>query len=103
MIPNKCGRFILIHDVHGCRHLVSIDAIQWMHDTDCFQNESLLLAAERTIHTPIRLEQLCELVLNAALSAVADATHPTLGPDKNRLPSPTRSGTRLPPTDPIHS
>lgn len=102
MLPKKCGRFILIRDVDGCRHLVSVDAIQWMHDTDCFQNESLLLAAERTIHTPIRLERLCELVLNTALPAAADATLPATVPNNSRPPFPSGPGTRHPPTDPIH-
>ena len=50
--------YIFVQDSDGCRHLIRKDKVEWVSDTDAFQDEALLMACGRTIHVATNLDRL---------------------------------------------
>jgi hypothetical protein len=58
----RSRNYLEVTDSDGCRHYVKISSIQWISDVDACQTEALLTAAGRTVHIPIELGVLRDLV-----------------------------------------
>jgi hypothetical protein len=59
---NRNRSYLEVTDADGCRHLLRIGSIQWLSDVDICRNETLLTASGRTIHIPLELDVLKELL-----------------------------------------
>jgi hypothetical protein len=62
LTAKRSKNYLEVTDADGCRHYVKITSIQWLSDLDPCRTDTLLTAAGRTIHIPIELSVLRDLV-----------------------------------------
>lgn len=58
----RVGAFLEVLDEEGCRHLLRLTAIQAISDTDPLQNETLIIAAGRTVRVPRALDEIVDML-----------------------------------------
>ena len=65
---DRFGPFLEFHDENGCRHLIRLNSIQWMSDSDPCQDETLITAVGRTIQVHKPLDEIIRTIQEALTS-----------------------------------
>jgi len=58
----RVGAFLEVRDEEGCRHLLRVNTIQAISDTDVLQNETLITAGGRTIRVHHALDEIAHML-----------------------------------------